>query len=638
MPKPTQPKDIVTSKKLTPQVVYICGGVFVLLSFFLYSDPMYFFSEKPITPPFDAQNTNASLSPEVRAQDLLSYMTLREKIGQMALVEKNSIIKPSDVSAYGLGALLSGAGAKPENNTFEGWQSMVQNFITTSKDSRLSIPILYGVDSIHGHSNVPGATVFPHTIGLGASGNSDLVEEVARVTREEMQATGIVWNFSPTLDLPHDIRWGRTYETFSDDPVLTAKLTQGYVRGFEGTSDTKAGLSTLKHYIGVGGMNWDTSSNENFRIDQGTITADESKLRDTYLLPFKVGIEAGASSVMVGLSSWGDTKLAAEKYLVTDVLKNELGFSGFTVSDWYGVYEIPGGEYAATVTAINAGIDMVMLPFDYKTFIKNVEKAVRRGDISQERIDDAVTRILTTKFELGLFDTTQKTTTAIGSDAHRAVARRAVSESLVLLKDDSNILPLSQTPKTIRVAGSAADNVGRQSGAWTVEWQGIDGNWLPGSTSILKGIKEQAADEMNIEYSLTGTFDETSPKAPIGIAVVGEAPYAEGWGDNPNPTLSTEDLATIENLKQHSEKVLVIIVSGRPLLITEEIKTWDAVIAAWLPGSEGAGVADVLFGDKPFTGSLPLPWPASISQVPIQTDGTTSDKTPVLFPRYYGLR
>jgi beta-glucosidase len=631
MSKSKQAKEQVRIRKISPRLLTVVGGTITLLALFLYTDPMYLFSEKPVTPPLDAPYRSRSTTPELRAQNLISYMTLREKIGQMALIEKNSIIKPSDVSTYGLGALLSGAGAKPENNTFEGWQSMVQNFITTSKESRLGIPILYGIDSVHGHSNVPGATVFPHAIGLGASGNADLVEEVARVTREEMLATGIIWNFSPTLDLPTDIRWGRTYETFSDDPILTAKLGAAYVSGFEGAADKKLGLSTLKHYIGVGSMNWNTSSNKNFLIDQGTITADETKLKDTYLLPFKAGIDTGASSVMVGLSSWGETKLAAEKYLVTDVLKNELGFSGFTVSDWYGIYEIQGGEYAATVTAINAGIDMVMLPFDYKTFIKNVEKAVKRGDISQERIDDAVTRILTTKFELGLFDTTQKNTTTLGNDANRAVARQAVAESLVLLKDDSNILPLSQTSKTIRVAGSAADNIGRQSGAWTVEWQGIDGNWLPGATSILK-------DDTSIEYSQTGIFDESGPNAAVGIAVVGEAPYAEGWGDNPNPTLSTEDLEAIENLRKNSDKLIVIIVSGRPLIITEEIKTWDAAIAAWLPGSEGAGVADVLFGDKPFTGSLPLPWPANISQVPIQTDGTTTDGTEVLFPRYHGLR
>ena len=635
-------KQIAQAQKIKKSILSLkfvaaAGGLLVILAVVLYSDPMNFFSEKPITPPVDAPYTKAELSPEVRAQDLLSYMTLREKIGQMALIEKNSIIKNEDIAEYSLGALLSGAGAKPTDNTVEGWRKMVEHYINTSKQSRLGIPVLYGVDSIHGHSNVPGATVFPHAIGLGASGNSELVEEVARVTREEMLATGIVWNYSPTLDLPTDIRWGRMYETFSDDPKLTARLGAAYVRGFEGSGDAKAGLSTLKHYIGVGSMNWNTSSNENFLIDQGAITADEQKLRDIYLLPFKAGVDAGASNVMVGLSSWGDTKLAAEKYLVTDVLKNELGFKGFTVSDWYGVYEIPGGEYAATVKAINAGIDMVMLPFDYKTFIKNVEKAVKRGDIDEARINDAVTRILTTKFELGLFDTTPQNQTALGSDANRLVARQAVSESLVLLKDDSNLLPLSPSPKTIRVAGSAADNVGRQSGAWTVEWQGIDGNWLPGSTSILKGIKETASDDISIEYSLDGTFDETTSKAPLGIAVVGEAPYAEGWGDNPNPTLSPEDIATIENLKQHSEKILVIIVSGRPLIITKEIKTWDAVIAAWLPGSEGAGVADVLFGEKPFTGSLPLPWPAAMEQVPIETDGATADGTPTLFPRYFGL-
>jgi beta-glucosidase len=343
---------------------------------------------------------------------------------------------------------------------------------------------------------------------------------------------------------------------------------------------------------------------------------------------------------MVGLNSWGDSKLSAEKNLVTNVLKGELGFNGFAVSDWYGVYEISGDDYSSAVTAINAGVDMVMLPFDYKSFIKNVTRAVRRGEIREERIDDAVRRILRAKFALGLFDTgeTKDSHDVVGSREHRALAREAVAKSLVLLKDESSVLPIRKSVRNIQVAGSAANNVGRQVGAWTVEWQGIDGNWLPGSTSILEGIRARAGSSVDVAYEATGIFPVRGQRADLGIAVVGEKPYAEGWGDREYPVLDASDLEAIENLQATCEKVVVVIVSGRPLFVTNEISSWDAVVSAWLPGSEGAGVADVLFGDKPFVGTLPLPWPHHSEQLPITSDGKTRDGTPLLFPRYFGLR
>jgi beta-glucosidase len=387
-------------------------------------------------------------------------------------------------------------------------------------------------------------------------------------------------------------------------------------------------------------MEWDSSSNKEFRIDQGATPEDQTLLRRTYLPPFAEGVQAGALSVMAGLNSWGDTKLAASQYLLTSILKQELDFEGFVVSDWYGVYEIPGGDYKAAITAINAGVDMVMLPFDYKTFINNVHRAVLNGEIEESRIDDAVRRILKVKFALGLFDPQSRPLhplEIIGSQEHRAVAREAVAASLVLLKNE-DVLPIAGDIEHIRIAGSAADNVGRQSGAWTVEWQGIDGNWLQGATSILQGITHRAGEETVIEYELGGNFSTSSEEvADLGIAIVGEPPYAEGWGDSENPTLSFDDLQTIERLKQSCDKVLVVIVSGRPLLITDDIASWDALVAAWLPGSEGEGAADVLFGDVPFKGRLPLPWPAYLEQLPIAPDGTTADRTPPLFPRGFGL-
>lgn len=623
---------------LTAKYLYLI--LFVILIALLAG--CYFFSKDVPPPPLNPLYKNSAMPLEERVADLLSHMTLEEKIGQMALVEKNSIQELSDISTYGLGGLLSGFGGRPDDNTPQGWKNMVNTFVSESRSSRLGIPALYGVDAIHGHTNVPGATVFPHFIGVGASGNEALVQQVAAATAQELLATGVNWSYSPTYDMPQDIRWGRVYETFSDDPVLVSRLGSAYIRGLQETSSgatsTISILATPKHYIGAGGMAWNSSSNENFTIDQGTTPADEDTLRRHYLPPFQKAVETGALSIMAGLNSWGDTKLAASSYLIQTVLKEELGFKGFVVSDWYGVYEIPGGNYKAAVTAINAGIDMVMLPFDYKGFSSDVRRAVRNGDISEERINDAVKRILMVKFKLGLFDISSAINPIeLGSPTHRALAREAVAQSLVLLKNDNQLLPIAGSVGTIRVAGSAADNIGKQAGAWTVEWQGIDGNWLPGATSILQGMREVAPKDTTIEFDAGGNFALNSPKADLGIAIVGEAPYAEGWGDTPKPAVSDEDLATIQRLKQSSKKVVVVLVTGRPLIITDEIRDWDATVVAWLPGSEGAGVADVLFGKKSFTASLPLPWPASIEQLPIIEDNT-SDGSTVLFPRYFGLQ
>jgi len=624
--KPKKPLSIL----ITALAVIMASGAFLFLW-------------QPLLPPVsdNALYLDASVPVAERVKDLLSYMTLDEKIGQMALVEKNSIRKIEDVGHYGLGGILSGFGGKPEDNTPSGWKQMIEKFTGASHASRLGIPILYGVDAIHGHSNVPGATVFPHFIGLGSSGDATLVTAVAQATRDELQATGVNWSYSPTYDMPEDIRWGRVYETFSDDPDLVSELGAAYITGLQKNTEgaaTIAILATPKHYIGGGAMSWNTSSNENFKIDQGTTLGSEQKLRTTYLPPFAKAVDTGALSIMVGLNSWDDTKLAADSYLITDILKGELGFKGFVVSDWYGVYEIPGGNYQAAVTAINAGVDMVMLPFDYKGFAKDVRHAVQKGAISEVRINDAVRRILTAKFALGLFDGTRTVPdiSTIGSKEQRALARKAVAQSLVLLKNKNNVLPIRKGT-TLRIAGSAADNIGRQSGAWTAEWQGVDGNWLPGATSILSGITELADTDTHIEFEEHALFPSSAPQADIGIAIVGESPYAEGWGDNAKPALSEEDLATINNLQKVSREVIVVLVTGRPLIITDEINTWDALVVAWLPGSEGAGVADVLFGKKRFTGTLPLPWPARISQLPISTSGETHDGSTTLFPRYFGL-
>lgn len=601
----------------------------------------FFFSSNNLKKPENAIYNNPAYSVEERVSDLLSHMTLEEKIGQMALVEKNSIRRQRDISNYGLGAMLSGFGAKPDDNSTAGWKSMVEGFVGESKQSRLGIPILYGVDAIHGHSNVPGMTVFPHAIGLGASGDEEMVKKVAQATKEQLLATGVRWNYSPTYDMPQDIRWGRVYESFSDDPVLVSKLTSAYIEGLQENITNRseiAVLATPKHFIGAGSMLWNTSSNENFKIDQGTTPKNEEDLYDYYLPPFKQAIESGALSIMVGLNSWGETKLAAESRLINKVLKDELSFDGFVVSDWYGVYEISGSDYDSAVIAINAGVDMVMLPFDYRSFIKNIEKAVADGEISESRINDAVERILRAKFTLGLFDDQgSEELLSIDAESHANIARAAVAKSAVLLKNNNNVLPLAKDEDIVLVAGSAADNVGIQSGAWTIEWQGVDGNWLPGSTSILKGIREMVGSDTVVNYEKNARFGTEQKKVPVGIAVVGEKSYAEGWGDNDSPVLSMEDIATIKQLRDFADRVVVVLVTGRPLIISKEIEAWDSLVVVWLPGSEGGGVADVLFGEELFTGRLPMPWPADIKQLPISPKGVTRDGSKVLYPRYFGI-
>ncbi len=559
----------------------------------------------------NARYHDSSLTIEERVEDLLSHMTLDEKIGQVALVEKNSIKNKDDIARFNLGALLSGFGAYPEDNTPRGWQEMIADFQSYTKKTRLQIPLLYGVDAIHGYANIPGATVFPHQIGLGAANDPDLVRRVYEATAREMIATGVYWNFAPSLDVTKDHRWGRTFETFSGFGDRVTSLTAAAVTGLQGTATSSpVVLATAKHYVGAGAMVWGTSVNKNYFIDQGEVKIAEAALRLEHLPPYQAAVDAGVWSIMAGLNNWQGQKLSANKYLLTDVLKGELGFQGFIVSDWYGVYEIPGNYYQNTIVAMNAGIDLVMLPFTYESFITNFRQAMAVNRVPLSRLDDAVRRILRAKFALGLFDKPLPEPSAlevIGSEEHRDLAREAVRRSLVLLKNNGRTLPLDKEMTRIVIAGSAADNVGRQCGGWTVEWQGIDGNWLPGATSILAGIRNTVSPETEIIFEQSSEFD-LSTKATIGIAIVGEKPYAEGQGDEARPRLSDEDLATIKRLRNISQRLVVVIVSGRPLDIKSEARNWDAVVAAWLPGSEGQGVSDVLFGDYEFTGTLPLPW------------------------------
>ncbi len=571
-----------------------------------------------------------------RVDDLLQHMTLAEKIGQMTLVEKNSI-RENDITNLHIGGLLSGGGGYPKaGNSPENWAEMVDGFQAYALDSRLSIPLLYGVDAVHGHSNMVGAVIFPHNIGLGAADDPQLMEEIGRATAVEMAATGIYWNYAPGVMVPQDIRWGRTYEGYGENPELVSVLGASYLRGLQSPDlfPPNTVIGTPKHYVGDGGTLFGSSATGSL-LDQGVTEVDEGTLRAVHLPPYLAAIEAGARSVMVSYSSWGGMKMHAQRYLITDVLKGELGFSGFVVSDWGAIDQISGDYYQAVVTAINAGIDMNMVPHNYVRFINTLTEAVEDGDVPRSRIDDAVRRILTVKFEMGLFDqpySRPDLLPEVGSDAHRALAREAVSKSLVLLKNEGELLPLSGDISHIYVAGTAADDIGIQCGGWTIEWQGKKGDITPGTT-ILEGIRDGAEGDVVVEYSLSGTFDG-DPGSPdsVCLGVVGELPYAEGRGDSRSLNLPPGENRALRKLESECANLVVILVSGRPLIITDELQKWDGLVAAWLPGTEGGGVADVLFGEVPFSGKLPYTWPASPDQLPL---GSSAD--PPLFPYGFGL-
>jgi beta-glucosidase len=569
--------------------------------------------------------------------DLLPRMTLDEKIAQMTLVEKGSIT-PEDIQVLGVGGLLSGGGGYPaNNNTPEGWVEMVNGYQNLALSSRLGIPLIYGVDAVHGHNNLYGATIFPHNIGLGATRNPELVEQICRATALEMLATGIYWDYAPVLAVVQDARWGRSYESYGENTELVTELATACVLGIQGGSfeDGTAALATIKHFVGDGGTLWGTSTTENYMLDQGVTDIDEATLRAIHLPPYIPAIENGAMSVMISFSSWGGMKMHAQQYLITDVLKDELGFTGFVVSDWAGVDQIaPDDYYASVVASINAGVDMVMVPYDYLRFMDVVKEAVNNGDIPMERIDDAVTRILTVKFAMGLFEhplANPDLLTVVGSEEHRTIARQAVVESQVLLKNEGDLLPLDPATSTIFVAGTAANDPGIQAGGWTIEWQGSAGDIIPGTT-ILEGIQNTVSPETQVVYVADGNFSAETAKPDVVIVVVGELPYAEGRGDSATLTLPEAELQAIENARAYSDNVIVVIVSGRPVMITDLIQDWDAVVASWLPGSEGQGVADVLFGVQPFTGKLPITWVASVDQLPLGS----SDTEP-LFPFGFGL-
>ncbi|QQQ78947.1 glycoside hydrolase family 3 C-terminal domain-containing protein [Saccharothrix sp. 6-C] len=564
-----------------------------------------------------------------RVEQLLARMSLDDKVGQMTQVDRGALKSTADLATYRIGSLLSGGGSAPTPNTAQSWADMYDNFQRTALSTPLGIPLVYGVDAVHGHNNVRGATIFPHNIGLGATRDPALVERIGAVTAKEVAGTGIDWNFAPCLCVARDDRWGRTYESFGEVPEIPTAMTT-YIDGLQGATlggTPESVLATAKHYIGDGG----TEGGD----DQGDARIGEQELRSVHLPPFKAAVDRGVGSVMISYSSWNGVKAHGHRYLITDLLKTELGFTGFVVSDWAGIDQLDGATGftgAEVAAAVNAGIDMVMVPTDYQRFTGLLKAEVQAGRVSTARIDDANRRILTKKFELGLFErplTDRSLTSTVGSAAHRDLARQAVRQSQVLLRNDG-VLPLAKSGRYF-VAGKSADDIGNQSGGWTISWQGGSGNTTPGTT-ILQGIRDLVGSGATVTHDRYGAGVDGSYTA--AIAVVGETPYAEGQGDRPYGLgLDREDLETINRLRSTGVPVVVVLVSGRPLDVANQVGDWDALLASWLPGTEGRGVADVLFGDYNPTGKLPVTWMGSGSQQPINA----GDGKAALYPLGHGL-
>jgi beta-glucosidase len=609
------------------------GIALLVIGMLLMSMTTNSFAARPPTPtPSPIPQGNACTS----TADCLSKMTLDEKIGQMTQANKNALTTPSDITTYALGSLLSGGGEGPNGSggTATEWANMYDNFQGYALQTRLKIPLIYGVDAVHGHNNVYGAVIFPHHIGMGATRDAALVQQADQVTRDEVLGTGIDWVFAPCVCVPRDDRWGRTYEGYGEDPTLVSSMGVASIKGFQGTglSPTTV-MATAKHYIGDGATAFGTGDS-GYLIDQGNAQISETELRAIHLPPYQAAVQNGVGSVMISYSSWNGAKDHGNLYLITTVLKGELGFQGIVVSDWAGIDQLPG-DYASDVrTAINAGIDMVMVPSNYKTFISTLRNEVTAGNIPMSRINDAVTRILNAKFALGLFSQplTNRTYTAqVGSPAHRAVARQAVRESLVLLKNNG-VLPLSKTGTyKLVVGGSHIDNIGNQMGGWSISWQGASGNTTVGGMTFLQAIHAAVGPSVTIQN--VGTRTKGSYSGDVGIVAIGETPYAEGKGDSSTLSVSSANAAQVTDICSRVTQCVVVLFSGRPLIINTQLNQANAFVAAWLPGTEGAGITDVLFGDYGFVGKLPVTWPNAVTQEPINLD----DGKTGLFPFGFGI-
>ena len=605
-----------------------------------------------------------------RVADLLGRMTLAEKIGQMTQAERASIDSDTTkITSLNLGSVLSGGGSVPTPNTPEAWADMVDRYQAAALDTRLGIPLIYGVDTVHGDGNMQGATVFPHNIGLGATRDPALVRRVAHIAASETRSSGPHWAFAPCVCVARDDRWGRIYESYGESPALVEQMGTA-IDGFQGPaghlSDNDRVLATAKHFAGDGLTTYGTGSNSQktggYPIDQGVDQVDRATFDRLALAPYVDAVRRHhVGSVMPSYSDvdWTEDgpgnpiNMHGNRDLITGWLKDQQGFDGFVISDYNGIDHInPGVDTfpQQVATSVNAGVDMFMQPSNFELFETTLTALVNDGTVPMWRIDDAVSRILTKKFQLGLFEhpmTDRTHLSEVGNAAHRAVARRAVAESQVLLKNTRSTLPLSHK-KQVYVAGSNADNIGNQAGGWTLTWQGGSTTQIPGQT-ILDAIEDDAS-----QVTFSQDASAPVPHQAIGVVVVGETPYSEGFGDVGGPLwaydpgdngvprppktmqLSDADTAAVNTVCAAAAKCVVLVVSGRPMIIPPTmLQQIDALVASWLPGSEGAGVADVLFGKARFTGRLPVTWPRTVEQEPINVGDASYDP---LYPFGWGLQ
>lgn len=564
---------------------------------------------------------------EGKIDSLLKQMTLEEKIGQMTQVRHFDDISAGDISKKFIGSVIHTQGPLPGKDAIE-WQ---EKFIALQKEAlstRLGIPLLFGVDAVHGQNTYEGATIFPHNIGLGASGNADLVEQAAAITALESQATGFNWVFSPCVAIPYNEKWGRVYEAFSESTELTTRLATASVKGHQGSlSDQNTVMATAKHYIGDGATD--------FGVEGGNTSLNNVEVNKRLLPPYRAAVDQGVGAVMASFNTLDGLSMHAHKVLLTDSLKEALNFDGIVVSDWKGYSRF--GETGI----ITAGIDMVMaVDGDLEEYQTGLINAVKNGVVLQERIDDAVRRILRQKFRLGLFKhpfPEKSLIKKIGIDSHREVAKEAVRESLVLLKNKNQVLPISKSSRIIMV-GEFADNAGLQSGGWTINWQGTDKNYK-GATTILEGFKKLSKGEVLYDKNGTGDYE-----GDVAIIVVGETPYAEFFGDIGGEmdayehTLTAPHQQYINTYLKKDMDIVVLLISGRPLVVTDQIEQSDAFVAAWLPGSEGGGIAEVILGDYDFKGKLPHSWPKSVQDYNNKYGPNFWDNSvEPLFPFGYGL-
>jgi beta-glucosidase len=588
-------------------------------------------------PPAPARKKLSSYDDQVKR--VLAQMTLDEKIGQMTQPEQSELKEPADIEHYFVGSLLSGGDSDPkEGNSFEAWTNLYNRLQAHTANTRLRIPFLYGIDAVHGHNNVLGAVVFPHNVGLGCTRNPALIEKVERATAEEVRATGIQWAFAPCVTVPQDIRWGRTYEGYSEDPALVQKLGEAAVRGLQGPdlANPLSVLACAKHYVGDGGTTFGSAQGGK-GLDQGDTRVDEATLRRIHLPGYISAIKAGVGSIMPSYNTWNGVKCSASKRLMTEILKDELGFEGFLISDYNAIDQLAPDYKEAIRISIDAGMDMAMVPTRYREYYADLKALVEEGKLPMSRIDDAVTRILRVKFAMGMMDPKSplaadpKLKASFGSADHRKIAQQAVRESIVLLKNEGRALPVSKKAARIVVAGKNADDLGSQCGGWTISWQGASGQPLPGGTTILAAIKASASKDTKVTFSKDGSG---ASGADVAVAVIGESPYAEMKGDRSDLSLSSDDIATVANLKAAGVPVVTVLISGRPMILGDVLEKSNALLAAWLPGTEGQGVGDVLFGNYKPTGKLSYSWPKSMAQMPMNEHVANYDP---LFKFGYGL-